>query len=98
MRRIAPFLILLTLLAACSDFPDLDTEISPEARAAAYPTLVPVKRITDRAQGFRGSPEDGKRLAARAAALKARARLLRGVAIDDDTRRRLSPTLTRLGG
>ena len=97
MRRL-PFVTLLLALAACSDFPDLDAEISPEARAAGYPDLVPLAEVTDRRKKARTTAEDGERLAARAAALKARARLLRGVRIDDETRRRLSPSLTRLGG
>lgn len=91
-------LLTALLVAGCAEFPDLDASISPEARRADYPELVPVGDILNRRGAARTTGEEADVLNARAAALRARARLLRGAAIDDATRERLSPTLTRLGG
>lgn len=98
MRILRTWLIPMLLLTGCTDFPDLDARISPEARGAAFPRLVPVGEITGRRALARTTAENGERLAARAAALRARARLLRGIRIDAETRIRISPTLNRLGG
>lgn len=98
MRLTYPVLILAAALAGCTDFPELDAAITPEARRADYPQLVPVGEILDRRGLARTTGREGEILMARAANLQARARLLRGVVVDEDTRLRLSPTLNRLGG
>ena len=98
MRAFRILLIATAVLAGCAEFPDLESRITPGARNAPFPSLVPAGQITGRRSLARTTAADGERLAARAAALRARARLLRGISIDDDTRRRLAPLLNRLGG
>ncbi|MEM1387715.1 MAG: hypothetical protein AAGG54_08905 [Pseudomonadota bacterium] len=92
------FPTLLFGLAGCADFPDLGKSISPEARRAEFPQLVPIEPLLERRNAARTTGLEADRLEARAAALRARAALLRGITIDDDTRQRLTPELNRLGG
>lgn len=82
----------------CTQFPDLDAAISPEARRAGYPQLVPVSDLLSRRNAARTTGNEADILRARAAALRARAALLRGAVINDDTRLRLGPRLDALGG
>jgi len=94
---LAPALLLLAALAAgCAEFPDLDAAITPQARAAPYPRIAPLSEV------LAGLPEGGpadpgaEALAARAAALKARAaRLARIDVVDTPTERRFDATLSR---
>jgi len=86
------------LIAGCASFPELDAAISPEARQAGYPTLVPVGGVLARRDAARIAPETEAALLARAANLRARARLLRGVVVEEETRLRLAARLRRLGG
>lgn len=68
------FLLLpLLLCAACARPPDLDEHITPAAKAAPFPALVPLGPLLDEADGTRISTTDAA-LQARAAALRARAR------------------------
>ncbi len=97
-RSICIFLAVATLAAGCATFPELDAAVSPEARRAAYPVLIPTQPVLDRRADVRVTPETGEALERRAANLRARARLLRGSVVDDDTRRRLSNRLRALGG
>jgi hypothetical protein len=62
-------------LSGCANFPALDGTISDAARAAPYPTLTQLPQITAVA------PEDEDQLAARVAALQARAARLRQIDI-----------------
>ncbi|MDF0603789.1 hypothetical protein P1J78_24035 [Psychromarinibacter sp. C21-152] len=89
---------LAAVLSGCTRFPELDAAITPEARRAGYPDLVPITEVLDRRDLARTTAREGEIVEARAAALRARARLLRGIAINDDTRLRLTPRLRRLGG
>ena len=98
MRPVVLILPLCVALSACADWPDLDHAVSPEARRSDYPVLVPLNEVLDRRGLARSDATDGEILAARAANLRARAALLRGVSVDDDTRLRLTPRLRRLGG
>ncbi len=84
------------LLAACTEFPELDRAMSPEARRAGYPALVPVEPILFAA--FRGQPDTPAEtawLVRRAAGLRARADALRGPVIDTASRARLAAALRR---
>ena len=85
-------------LAACATFPELDAVISDGARKADYPTLIPVDGILVRRASGQITEQTDDILRARAANLQARANLLRGIVVDDETRRRLSARLERLGG
>ncbi len=98
MRPVFLILPLCLGLAACSDWPELDHAVSPEARRSDYPELVPIGDVLARRGLARSDETDGEILSARAANLRARAALLRGVSVDDDTRLRLTPELERLGG
>ncbi len=138
----ARFLLLAALLAGCAEFPQLDAAISPEARRAPFPTLVPLNEVLDRrgdarltgaeagplkaradrlkARGVPPLARETGRIGLRAAELRARAaplervtqgdtsaradrlreraRLLRGISVDEDTRKRIAPRLEQLGG
>ncbi|MDJ0827259.1 MAG: hypothetical protein QNJ16_17345 [Rhodobacter sp.] len=93
-------IVLLAALAmpACTTFPDLDAAVSPEARRAEYPELIPAEGLLGRRGDGRLTEQDAEDLLNRAANLTARARLLRGAPIDEETRLRLSARLRRLGG
>jgi hypothetical protein len=86
----------LSLPPACTQFPELDDSLSPDARAAAYPTLVPLERI----RAFGSSPrlEEGsdETMAARIAALRMRAARLQGSVLDSPSRARLQAGVTPL--
>lgn len=97
MRLILIFTVTMGL-TACADFPDLDAAISDDARNADYPALVPAEGILARGEAGTLTESSGPALQARAANLRARAALLRGIAIDEETRLRLAVRLKRLGG
>lgn len=90
MLRPLPALIAVTLLAGCAAFPQLDTAIFPEAERAGYPVLIPVDNIPVRRSDGTVTGATGKALRARAANLRARARLLKGAFVNDGTRIRLT--------
>jgi len=91
-------LIAPCLLAACTTFPELDALVSEQAKRADYPQLAPAEDLLGKRTDGRVTKATGPALQARAANLQARARLLRGQPIDDDTRLRLQGRLRRLGG
>ncbi len=116
-------LIASVALAACASFPKLDAAISPEARRAGYPELVPTEQLLAKREEGRLTEADGLALQSRSARLRARAggvarqsdsggagigaryrnlqaraQLLRGQSVDDDTRLRLRDRLLRFGG
>jgi len=96
--RLTLALLCLASVTACAEFPELDTAISAEARRAPFPELVPIGPILERRNDARTDGTEAEALEARAAALRARARLLRGATINDETRQRLTPRLEALGG
>lgn len=85
--------LILTAVTACAQFPDLDAALSPGAAGAAYPDLVPVEQLKaqmPRAETtFDADDPTAPRMAARIAALRARAASLRGTVIDSPTRARM---------
>jgi hypothetical protein len=99
MRHILRVSVLAVLLAGCTTFPELDAVVSEEARRADYPNLVPAEHLLAKRTAWRLSETTGEMLLARAARLKARARILRGISsVDEDTRLRIGSQLRRLGG
>ena len=73
-------LVLPLLLAACGDpLPDLDAPLSPTARNAAYPELVPLGPLLAGTDALlpRDAEAEGRGLEARAADLRRRANQLR---------------------
>ena len=77
------------LVAGCAEFPQLDGRVAPEDRDAAYPRLVPLGPIVARAGEVTISETTEQGIAARVAALRARAARLRGTVIDGGTRARM---------
>lgn len=78
--RPALALVLASGLAACGgDLPDLEARLSPAARAADWPELVPLGPILRDTETLlpRDSAAEGESLAARAADLRRRAAALR---------------------
>ncbi|MEO1139976.1 MAG: hypothetical protein AAFW87_11020 [Pseudomonadota bacterium] len=87
-------LVLLVTLAGCSQFPELDDNLSSEARAARYPDLVPVEDLRAGLTAPRITDETTTTLEGRVAALRARAARLRGTVIDRNSRNRLEQKVT----
>ncbi|MGV6811073.1 MAG: hypothetical protein ACWA47_02415 [Brevirhabdus sp.] len=99
MRRTV-FVVCLSIgLTGCAEFPDLDASVSAQGRAADFPALLPMDALLARANTpVRLDAGSGARLAARAAALHRRARLLRQIRlIDAQARRRMAAALARHG-
>ncbi|MFC2968379.1 hypothetical protein [Acidimangrovimonas pyrenivorans] len=97
MRRLIVLACLVGTVTGCTGFPDLDTAISAETRAAPYPALLPLDALLAGGDGT-ATAEAGATLTARAAALRARARALRGPVIDETTRARLAAAVARHSG
>ncbi len=94
------FLILVAtcsgLLAACADFPDLETAISDRGRAGAYPRLIQVDGLPHANTADTERMNDiAKSLSARAQRLQRRARALRGPIVDQRTRAKMAAALAR---
>jgi hypothetical protein len=95
MVRSGAALAMAALLGACSTFPTLDAQISPEAQSADFPALLPAEEL--RAQVATGPIEpreqpivaQAEQIDNRANALRARAASLRGDVIDEEDRDRL---------
>lgn len=73
--RVAVFSCLL-LCAACAQVPELDDHVTPAARQAPYPALVPLDPLLQDASDTRITDQTDDALRARAAALRARARAM----------------------
>jgi hypothetical protein len=81
-----PFVCLacLAALVACGPSrPDLASRLSPEARSAAFPALVPLGPLLQRSEGLlpRAAAAEGESLEARAADLRRRAAALRAMSL-----------------
>ena len=82
--------ILALALAACTQFPELDRTIGPEAEAADYPALIPLEPVLARVEGApERNAETEAEVQARAEALRARAEALRGGVVDSETQERM---------
>jgi hypothetical protein len=76
MPRLALCLACLALMAACGPSrPELATRLSPEARSAAFPTLVPLGPLLQGSDALlpRAADREGQSLEARAVDLRRRA-------------------------
>ena len=96
--RLCPLFAMLALsvAAGCTQFPDLDDALSPGARDASYPDLVPVERIRGQVPQGRLTPEAGDTMTDRVSALRLRADRLRGTVLDTPERARLQAGVTPL--
>lgn len=88
MRWIAPFVALS--LAACAPWPDLG-EAEPRGPARDWPALLPLETVLTGTAPALADEATGNDLADRAAALRARAAILRGDASDLDALRAAVP-------
>jgi hypothetical protein len=82
MPRLALCLACLALMAACGPTrPELATRLSPEARSAAFPTLVPLGPLLQGSDALlpRAADREGQSLEARAVDLRRRAAALRAM-------------------
>lgn len=93
MHRIALSLVCLPLFA-CGGWPDLG-EPTLERSSRDWPDLLPLSQLVADGGVDTASDEDAQRLAARAAALRARAQILRADAGDADAMEALRARLQR---
>ena len=99
MRHILHVSVLAVVLTGCTTFPEVDAVVSEDAKRADYPNLVPAESLLVKRTAWRLNETTGEALLARAARLKARARILRNIpAVDEETRLRIGSQLRRLGG
>lgn len=93
MRRL--LCIAMIALSACTQFPELDATIPPQAQAADFPALVPLEPLLASRSAIVGNPaEVSQSLTGRVNALKSRARALQQRAIvDRPTRARLQQAM-----
>lgn len=87
-------LSLCLTLAACADWPDAGGP-TMDRRSSDWPTLLPLSGLVAGGTVQTASDEDAARLAARAAALRNRARILRANAGDADAMEALRARLLR---
>ncbi|WP_456386903.1 hypothetical protein [Profundibacter sp.] len=95
LRLINSLALAATLLAGCSDFPELDAAITSAARNADYPNLLPIDQLIADAQQVQISPETVTNLEGRISHLNARAARLRGPVIDGASRARMRAAIAR---
>lgn len=81
--RFATLFLCLFPLACGPALPDLHSELSPEARAAGYPSLVALGPLLAQADAplVRSAASEGRSLEARAADLRRRAARLRAMSL-----------------
>jgi hypothetical protein len=96
MLRTAPLLVALTLLvAACSGFPALNDAVSPEARRADYPSLLPMGQLRAGEQDFTISSGTSGNLTGRVGGLRRRAARLKRPVIGAFDRARMLAAVAR---
>lgn len=82
--------LLSLALAACTQFPELEDTIGPEAEAADYPGFIPLGPVLAEAAAAPSRQDETEdTVAERAESLKARAEALRGGVVDDETQARM---------
>ena len=82
-------LILCTTIVACTQFPELDAQVSDSVRNAPFPDMVPLNTLDTQIGPGRVAPDAAGQMEARVAQLKSRAAQLRRTVIDRDTRERM---------
>ncbi len=93
--RATALAIIATILVGCSDFPELDAAVTPAARQAGYPSLVPMDQLIAGAKEVQITEETVATLQGRVSGLKGRAARLRGPVIDGATRARMRAAIAR---
>lgn len=92
MRRI--FVIICLTVSACGEWPDLGAPML-EQSSRDWPTLLPLSEVISGGSFAVAQDSDAERLANRAAALRARARIMRSNAGDIDAMEALRSRLGR---
>ncbi len=90
--------VMVSALAGCAEFPDLNSTVSPELETAAFPKLVPVEPLLARADEVQITDETSAGIAARVARLRARAARLKGSVVDRGTRARMRDGVAPIEG
>ncbi len=85
-------LLVLPVLGACAEFPEL-SGATPVSALAVAPELVPLDGLIAQASGGQLTETTGTALAARASRLRARAALMRGPVTEPQTRARLEAAI-----
>lgn len=84
------FVLPIAMLAACTQFPELDATVAPELENAAYPELLPLEPILAHASTDSIDPVQAQSdLQGRLAGLRARADRLRGGVLTGAEKQRL---------
>ena len=91
-------LLCVLILSGCASFPDLGTGHTAAADAAPWPRIEPLGQVLAEADRLTITPAVAGDLAARAAALKARAARLKQPVVDDATRSRMRAAQGRNSG
>lgn len=81
--------IIAACLAGCAQFPELDAAISPGAKNADYPDLVPIEQLKAQVPEVKTDSDTLDEIDARVESLRTRAQRLRGTVIDSPTRARM---------
>jgi len=90
MRFTFALVTLLAALPACTEFPELDATVSPEAANAPHPDLVPLGPLLAQANTSTGAAEHANtNIEPRLANLRTRAARLRGPVIPAALRARM---------
>ncbi len=91
-----PLIAALALAAAsCSRFPELERRISPEARAADYPALLPLDEALAGTRTRNITSASAETLLVRVAGLRAQARYLQRPVLSRADRTRLQAAIRR---
>ncbi|AXX98347.1 hypothetical protein [Profundibacter amoris] len=95
MLRLSLAFTFVALLGACSDFPQLDDAVSPAAKIAPYPSLIPIDQALTNAQDVQITDESVSTLKGRMNGLKNRTTRAKRPVIDTETRKRLQDAIDR---
>ncbi len=95
LRHLSVFALVTALLAACSDFPELDQAVSDSARHADFPELLPLQTILNQAENTQITEQTVSSLQGRVARLRARANRLRAPVINTAARARMRAAIAR---
>ncbi|NNE52921.1 MAG: hypothetical protein HKN30_11035 [Sulfitobacter sp.] len=82
--------LLALILAACTQFPELENTVRPEVQEASYPELIPLEPILATVEASPVDPvQTEAALETRLASLRARANAMRGSVLSSQEKKRL---------
>ncbi|WP_095590054.1 hypothetical protein [Actibacterium ureilyticum] len=88
-------ILALGLLPGCADFPEVEAALAAEGTPSAFPALLPMDTLLDRADSVTISADIGAGVSDRVAALRRKADRLRGPVLSRSERRRLQQAAAR---